>query len=247
MTIYDAKHIPPDQVQAIISAYPAHEREARAMGVPMLGSGRIFPYSDQLIAEAQIEHVPVYWKKLWGIDFGIDHPFGAVLIAWDVDLDIIHVLHAHRISDQLPIMHAPVMKSVAAAVPVAWPQDGHSRDKGSGEALADIYRKQGLIMLPEHATWPDGGLSTEAGIMEMQDRMTTGRLKVAAHLSDWFEEMRFYHRKDGMIVKVKDDLLSATRVAIMMKRYARAVQLGGKLSGRRRGVQVASDVEFDLS
>jgi hypothetical protein len=43
-----------------------------------------------------------------------------------------------------------------------------------------------------------------------------------AHLSDWLEERRFYHRKDGQIVKIKDDLLSATRVALMMKRYAKA-------------------------
>ena len=56
--------------------------------------------------------------------------------------------------------------------------------------------------------------------MMMLDRMKTGRLKVAAHLSDWWEEFRMYHRQDGKVVKERDDLLSATRYALMALRYA---------------------------
>ena len=56
--------------------------------------------------------------------------------------------------------------------------------------------------------------------MAMLDRMKTGRLKVFAHLADWFEEFRLYHRKDGLIVKERDDLISATRVGLMMLRQA---------------------------
>jgi hypothetical protein len=81
-------------------------------------------------------------------------------------------------------------------------------------------------MLPSTRPGPTAGVSTEAGILEMDERMKSGRLKVAAHLSEWFEEYRFYHRKDGQIVKIKDDLMSATRIAVMMKRFGRAVLLG---------------------
>ena len=41
-----------------------------------------------------------------------------------------------------------------------------------------------------------------------------------AHLNDWFEEFRLYHRKDGKVIKEHDDLMSATRYALMMLRYA---------------------------
>ena len=103
-------------------------------------------------------------------------------------------------------------------------------------------------MLPEHATWPDGGVSTEAGVLEINEREQSGRLKYAAHLSDILEERRFYHRKDGKIVKLKDDLLSALRIAIMMKRYARAVPLGGKAAERQAwgDGQLAMGVNFDV-
>jgi hypothetical protein len=44
--------------------------------------------------------------------------------------------------------------------------------------------------------------------MEMPMRMRDGRLKVTPHLADWFDEYRGYHRKDGLIVKINDDLMS---------------------------------------
>ena len=40
------------------------------------------------------------------------------------------------------------------------------------------------------------------------------------HLNDWWEEFRLYHRKDGKVVKEGDDLMAATRYALMMLRHA---------------------------
>jgi hypothetical protein len=57
-------------------------------------------------------------------------------------------------------------------------------------------------------------------VTDMLDRMMTGRWKVFSHLNDWFEEFRMYHRKDGKIVKLMDDILSASRYALMMIRFA---------------------------
>lgn len=245
MVIEDALHIKPEERAKIIAGYRPHEREARARGVPMLGSGRIFTVAEESITEATIERVPLEWAKLWAVDFGIEHPFAAALLAHDRDNDIVHVLHTVRMADGLPINHAAAMRPIGINIPVAWPHDGDQRDKGSGIVLSKSYKAQGLHMLPEHATWPDGGYSTEAGIMEMQDREATGRLKYAAHLSDALEERRFYHRKDGLIVKVKDDIMSAIRIGIMMKRFARPVPLGGQRTRKGRET-IADGVDFDL-
>lgn len=75
-------------------------------------------------------------------------------------------------------------------------------------------------MLPDHAQTEENGNSTEPAVQDMLTRMQTGRFKVAAHLNDWWEEFRLYHRKDGLIVRENDDLMSATRYAVMMLRYA---------------------------
>lgn len=248
MTIEDALHIAPEKRASIIAGYPAHEREARTKGVPMLGSGRIFQIAEDAISEPMIDNVPQIWAKIWGIDFGINHPFAAALILWDKDNDVVHVHHVIRMSDALPLQCAVPMKVIGAGVPVAWPHDGNIRgDRNTGATMATLFKQQGLNMLDTHATWPDGGFSTEAGIAEMQDRMTSGRLKVASHLSQFFEEYRLYHRKDGLIVKERDDILSAVRIALMMKRAARAVPLGGEYVKRRMGAAaIAANSDFDL-
>jgi hypothetical protein len=40
-------------------------------------------------------------------------------------------------------------------------------------------------------------------------------------LSEWFEEFRTFHRKDGPIVKEHDNLIFASRHLEMMLRFAR--------------------------
>jgi hypothetical protein len=112
--------------------------------------------------------------------------------------------------------------------------------------MAQLFKAQGLRMLETHATWPDGGFSTEAGVTELQERMATGRFKVASHLSEFFEEFRMYHRKDGQIVKQKDDILSAVRIAVMMKRSAKAVPLGSADVRKANTQQIAEDLDFPL-
>ena len=227
MTIDDAEHYTPEQRTAIIASYPAHEREARTRGIPSLGSGRIFPIEESLITIEPFD-IPAHWVQICGIDFGWDHPSAATRLAWDRDDDVIYVTSAHRQKEQTPLLFASTVKPWGDWLPWAWPHDGLQHDKGSGEALADQYNAQGLKMLPDKATHAPkdsdkegtGGNGVEAGVLEMLDRMQTGRWKVFSHLSDWFEEFRMYHRKDGKIVKEMDDLLSSSRYAMMMKRFA---------------------------
>lgn len=238
-------HISKEDRDQIVAGYDAKERDARSKGIPLLGSGRIYSVSDEMIREPAIDHIPPYWVKIWGIDFGMNHPFAAVLMLWDKDNDVIHVHHVIRIAEALPIVQAKLMKQIAAAVPVAWPHDGDNREKGSGAPLVDSYRKEGLQMLPDRAEHASGGNSVEAGLNEIADRMRTGRLKVASHLSEWFEEFMFYHRKDGLVVKLRDDVMDAMRTGIMMKRFARAVSLGPEARKKRVGA-LADGLEFDL-
>ena len=61
MTIDDAKHIPVEERAKIIASYLPYEREARTKGVPMLGSGRIFTYTEESITEPTLEYVPPHW------------------------------------------------------------------------------------------------------------------------------------------------------------------------------------------
>jgi len=96
-------------------------------------------------------------------------------------------------------------------------------------------------MLQKQAQFDDGGNSVEAGVLDMLDRMQTGRFRVAKHLNDFREEFRLYHRKDGRLVKEHDDLISAARYGVMMRRYARTADQAGK----RRSV-MADNIDYPM-
>lgn len=219
MTIEDAEHYTPEQRAEIIASYPAHEREARVKGIPSMGSGRVFPIPEEDIT-AKPFAIPSHWPQINGVDFGWDHPFGAVNLAWDRDADCIYICKEYAARESTPVVHSAGIKPWGDWIPCSWPHDGLQHDKGSGEQLAEQYRTQGLKMLPEKATFPDGGNGVEAGVMEMLDRMQTGRWKVFETCGGWLQEFRLYHRKDGLIVKLKDDRISASRYAMMMLRFA---------------------------
>lgn len=220
MTIEDAEHYTPEERKKIIDSYPEHEREARTLGVPILGSGRIFPVAEEPIKVAPFD-IPPHWPQLGALDFGYDHPTAAIKLAWDRDNDCIYITNAYRLRAATPIIHAGALRAWGDWLPWVWPHDGLQHDKGgSGEQLAKQYRDQGLKMRKDRVTFDDGSNGVEAGLMDMLDRMQTGRLKVFSNLNDWFDEFRLYHRKDGKIVKEYDDLMSATRYGIMGKRFA---------------------------
>lgn len=232
MTIYDAEHYTEEERASIIASYPEHERDARAKGVPQLGSGRVYP-----IAEDQVKCEPIpipdHWARIGAMDFGWDHPFAALEMAWDRDSDTVYVTQTYRVKNETPIIQAAALRPWGDWLPWAWPHDGLQHDKRSGQPLKDAYIEQNMNMLPEHAKWEDGSTGVEAGVLRILDMMKTGRFKVFSHLEDWLEEFRLYHRKDGKIVKEHDDLMDATRYAIMCLRFAETEPVIDFKVGRR--------------
>lgn len=236
MTIEDAEHYSDADRKKIVDGYPEHEREARAKGIPVLGSGRVFPVTEESITCEPIT-IPAHWPRICGIDFGWDHPTAAVWLAWNKDADTIYVYDAYRVSKQSVVIHAAAIKA-RGEWPVAWPHDADNETaQANGEALGKQYRDQGIKMLDEKAHYEDTrGNSVEAGIQEMLAYMQTGRLKVFKHLNDWFEEFRMYHRKDGKLVKERDDLMAATRYALMMKRHASVSKKDAPINYPKMGI-----------
>lgn len=223
----DAPHLTEEDKNRLKASYPDHEVQARTSGVPMMGEGRVFTVSEEDIKVDPFE-IPPHWARICGIDFGIDHPFAASWIAWDRDYDTIYVYDGFRVSGQLPVYHASGIKHRDNWIPVSWPHDGLNREKAGGKELWRAYLEEDLNMLPKSARYrkkpgeseKGGSQPQEPVILEVLDRMKSGRFKVFSNLTEWFSEFRSYHRKDGKLVAVRDDFLKSTFYAVMMKRYA---------------------------
>jgi phage terminase large subunit-like protein len=259
MGIDDALHIAKEDHARIIAQYEPWERDCRVYGAIMRGEGRVFSTPEVDIRyERNAADFPGYWPWLAAVDFthaggsATAHPFAYVLGAWDRSNNTIYVVRALRMRGALPVNHVAAIKEHPCwDAPICWPHDGGRRDPLGGESLAGIYRRLGLPMLHEHATFPDGGFDFEAGITEMAQRLANGTLKIAAELGDWFQEYRNFHRVDGLVKKVDDDLLSATRVLCMSIRKARELKdkrpgFSGPNTFRRPERQVARNVNFNL-
>lgn len=220
----DAPHMSEASKEAILSQYPAYQRDMRSRGIPLMGAGLIFEHDERDI-RCDPFAIPDHWHLINGMDFGWDHPQAHIQLAWDMGADTFYLTHSFKQSKIQPHEAWHVVKPWAEDVPTAWPADGLQTEKGSAKQQKDYYEDAGFEMLDEHATWEEGGNGVEAGLMEMNNLMKTGRLKIFSNLKEVFEEIRQYHRVTrpmgkSEIVKVKDDTIDAIRYAYMMRRHA---------------------------
>ncbi len=215
----DAPHLTEKDKTELLASFPKHEHAARSEGVPLAGSGLIFQVDEAALLVEPFD-IPRHWPRIGGLDFGWDHPTAGVVLAWDRDTDTVYLIWEYREKEKTPEYHSRQLRDVGQWVPWAWPHDGLQHDKGSGDQLAEKYREHHLNMLPERATHPDGTNGVEAGLMDMLERMEQGRFKIFKDCTMWLEERRGYCRKDGKVVKERDDVISASRYAIMMLRHA---------------------------
>lgn len=244
MTARDAKHIDEDALKAMLSKYPEHEHDTRINGIPMMGEGRIFNIADSVIMCEPFE-IPGYWPRIIGLDVGHgDHPTAAVWCALDRDADVLYVVGEYSMKGGNIPTHASALKS-RGRIKVAWPQDAHQGDKFSGVAVSAHYKAEDVDMLTGPAKWPDGSNSVWHGITLLQQRMESNRFKVFKTCSKWFEEFRNYHQENGKIVDLNDDLLAATRYALMMLRYAKTVDTTWRPGVSKPVVRVAPGTDFN--
>lgn len=221
----DAPHLTDKVKEQLLVVYGEHEREMRSKGIPIFGSGPVFTVAEDEIAIDPIE-IPDYWPGICAIDFGWDHPTAIVWLRWDRDSDTVYVVDEYRQKKETIAYHT-VAFHARESYPVVWPHDGYKHDPGSGISMADQYRNHGVNMLATHFTNPlapnekgNGNYKVEPGINSLHERMQTGRFKVFKTCTEWFEEYRMYHREDGKIVALEDDLMSATRYASQSLRFA---------------------------
>jgi len=229
MTIMDVDHYTKEEKDQIVASYPEHEREARSKGIPILGEGRIFPISEEHIKVIPFD-IPEHWPRIKALDLGTyDHPSACCFVAWDRDQDTVYIYNGWKASKKTIAEEAVLINKLHKWVPVAWPHDALKHDKNTQSTIRDLYAAEGVNMLEERTTFESGGNSVEMGLSMMLNMMVLGKFKVFSQLEMFFEEFRLYHRKDGKVVKTRDDFLDAVRYAIMSLRHAETEPYDGPI------------------
>jgi phage terminase large subunit-like protein len=234
MSIYEVDHIAkfPDKIAKIKSNYSGlseSEREARMMGIPAMGSGTVYPVSDEVL-KCDAFAIPNTWKRIAGLDFGRgDHPIACVWLAFSPE-GCCYVYDCFKLTRVGDAEVASQILSRGKWIPVAWPHDfvrssGISTigdvTKSEGWKYKEIYDKYGIEFTDTNAKTEEGSTRVEAGLVEVRQAMVAGQFRVFSHLSEWFKEKATYlYKEDGGVTKEKDDILDATRYGYIMRRYA---------------------------
>ncbi len=203
----DVPHLTEKDKEELLSSVPPSQRKARRTGYPDAGSGAIYtvPEDDFVIQPFQI---PRWYKKMFALDHGIDNT-AIAFFAYDPESDIAYLVSDYKRGSPELGVHAAAIKARGAT----WQPsvaDAAQKER-DGEQVVTKYRNMGLRM----KLAKKGPGSVEGGILEMWQRLSTGRFKVFSNCQLFLEEYRKYARdEDGQIMKGQDDhILDACRYA----------------------------------
>lgn len=226
----DAPHLDDKVKEQLLSVYTPSERKMRAEGMPMLGSGVVFPIPEDKVVIDPFP-IPDHFKKIIGIDLGIDHPNAIACVAWDSETDKFYLYDERSERGETLSMHADAIYLKGGhMIPVVVPHDAFKRDgAGTGKKFVDLLRDNHRLNVvyeafsnPPTIDGKHGGNSVEYGVNWMMGAMDRGDFKVFNTCKEFLKEMKMYHRKDGRIIDRNDDMISAARYALLMaERHAR--------------------------
>ena len=213
----DVPHLTLESRKELWNSYPAHERDARAKGLPMLGAGRIYPYPEDGVNGVLVDPfpLPLHWPKAYGLDVGWNTT-AATFGGWDMDSDIVYIYSEHYAGQMATAIHAQAIKSRGAWLTGAIDPNAESMvaNMTDGKRVLAEYIECGLdLQMAENAVF--------AGITACQNRFQSGRLKIFRTCVHTISEFRIYRTEktqDGRSIKVvkkNDHAMDAMRYLIM--------------------------------
>ena len=203
----DVPHLTEEMKQSMESGMLPHLKEARRNGRPILGSGAIYPIPEEDIVYSGIE-MDKYWRVGCGFDVGWKKN-AAVWGAYNSANDTIYLTDEYYRGYAEPAVHAQALLARGKKIPTMIDTAAHASGQFDGKVLFTSYQDLGLHLI-------NANKAVDAGLLEVYQRLSSGRLKVHKNLMNWWSEFRIYRRDDkGAIVKKNDHLMDATRYLVM--------------------------------
>ena len=199
----DAPHLTEEDKKTMIAEMPPNEVDARTKGIPALGSGKVYPISEDDITCKPFE-IPEYFPRAFGLDFGWNNT-AALWIAQDPVTQVKYIYAEYKKGKVTDSEHVFAIKQRGEWMSgAADPSGGGRRD--DGKMRIDYYRSLGLDLHPGY-----NGIAT--GIAQVYTDLQSGMLKVFSNMTKFLDEFRIYRydaKDPNKIARNQDDHLLDT-------------------------------------
>jgi hypothetical protein len=165
----------------------------------------IYPMPDSAIVVKDFA-IPEHWPRAYGLDVRW-LTAAAIFGARDPESDVLY-LYSEYFGEADSAVHVAALRARGAWIPGLIDAQANGRNQVDGSRLIQMYRGLGLALQTI-----DNPL--ESGVLNLWERMHSGRLKVFASLSEFLDQRRLYRRDEkDQIVKEHDNLQDATRCLV---------------------------------
>lgn len=200
-------HLDKEQKERLKSSYAPWEISARTQGLPQVGSGAVYPISEDDIA-CEPFAVPPNWPRSFGLDVGYLHT-AALWLAYDRQTDTFYQYDEYTRGQVENAIHIAAVKARGDWIPGVVDTFANKGSATDGQNQFQQLREAGLELILANK-------ALVAGVCEVMGRFSSGRLKIMRTCTQTLAEKRLYRfDAKGEIVKEKDDLMDALRYAIM--------------------------------
>lgn len=225
----DAAWLSEESKRQMLDDTPPHLRAARSKGIPAMGSGNVYPIPFEEICVAPFK-IPEHYKRMYALDVGWNRT-ACLWAAQDPDTGTIYIYDEHYVGQQEPEMHAAAIRGRGAWITGVIDPASRGRSQVDGQQLMHIYKNDlGLKLFPAKN-------EVESGITHVWQLLSTGKLKIFSHLSNFAKEYMIYRRDtNGKIIKEKDHLMDCVRYIVnnLKRMDVKRTNQSGVKDGSRR-------------
>lgn len=209
----DAPHLTPEVKASLLARIPYYQRKMRSLGIPVLGSGAIYPYDLDKVTCAPFD-IPDHWKVLSALDFGysgISDPSVVVSCAQDPETGKKYIFAewgSEQDRDFYANSHMPdyMAAKITGTEPDDWreatggehpfeglglpgivvksPHDGNGIQPGTQQTRSEIMRSKGANVHHENFEIPP-----DLAPLEANRRSLIGSINLIAQ---WFQDAELF-------------------------------------------------------
>jgi hypothetical protein len=184
-----------DTVMALALAWSAVSQQHRL----------IYPIPDVKLVIPDFP-IPDHWPRAYGLDIHWNS-LAAIWGARDPQSDVLYLFGEYD-AEADSALHAATIRSRGDWIVGLMDPKAHGRNQADGYQLMQRYRNLGFLL--EAVSNP-----LESGILEVWQRMQSGRLKVFGSLSRYLQEHRLYRKDENdQVVPDHDSLQDAMRCLV---------------------------------